>query len=243
MEPRRKAWNQQQQVLRQSLTRPYDHPGSIQKPDQEAQFSDGVQRTVELFLDQHAMVHAAGMSPQAGRWSFEDEALQGLSGQQMRLTPPGCEHSIAWVIWHLTRIEDMTMNRLVADSPQILDREGWLERMEVRLRDTGNAMDPARMADLGAAINVQALRDYRLSVGRRTCAIARLLQPEEFGHKVDPARLEQLKAAGDVPAESGWLLEYWGGLTIAGLLLMPPTRHPFVHWNEALRIRKNLSKN
>ena len=33
------------------------------------------------------------------------------------------------------------------------------------------------------------------------------------------------------------LLDYWGGLTIAGLLLMPPTRHNFVHLNEAWMLK------
>ena len=36
------------------------------------------------------------------------------------------------------------------------------------------------------------------------------------------------------------IVDYWGGLTIAGLVLMPPTRHNFVHLNEALRIRQKL---
>jgi hypothetical protein len=34
------------------------------------------------------------------------------------------------------------------------------------------------------------------------------------------------------------VLEYWGKRTIAGLLLMPPTRHCFLHLNEAMRIRQ-----
>jgi hypothetical protein len=37
------------------------------------------------------------------------------------------------------------------------------------------------------------------------------------------------------------VLEYWGGLTYAGLLLMPPTRHNFIHLNEALRVKKKVA--
>jgi hypothetical protein len=36
------------------------------------------------------------------------------------------------------------------------------------------------------------------------------------------------------------LSDYWSKKTIAGLLLMPPTRHNFVHLNEAARIRQKL---
>jgi hypothetical protein len=222
MDARRKSWNQQQQVLRQSLASLNNLP-----------------RAIDLFLRQHAMMHAAGMS-QMGLRSFEDEILGGLAEQQMRIIPRNLDHSIAWVLWHMTRIEDATMNLLVAGSPQVLLREDWLERMEIPVRDTGNAMDPDGVADLSAAINVQALQAYRLSVGRRTRAIVNQLQPHELKQKVDPARLGQMTAEGAVRAEASGLLEYWSRLTITGLLLMPPTRHAFVHWNEALLIKQKM---
>jgi hypothetical protein len=34
------------------------------------------------------------------------------------------------------------------------------------------------------------------------------------------------------------VVDYWGRLNIAGLLLMPPTRHCFVHLNESLRLKQ-----
>ncbi len=215
MDAHRSEWNQQQQALRQNLAHAQTHAQAI-----------------ELFLSQHAMVHAAGMSD-SGLWSFEDEVLDGVSAQQMRLIPRNCDHSIAWLVWHMTRCEDITMNLLVAGSPQVLLQEGWLERMKISLRDTGNAMPDAAVLEFSAAINLQALHDYRLSVGRRTREIARQLLPEQLKQKVDPARLVQVTREEAVVEAASWLLDYWGGLTLAGLLLMPPTRHNFVHWNEA----------
>ena len=38
------------------------------------------------------------------------------------------------------------------------------------------------------------------------------------------------------------LVEYWSTRTIAGLLLMPATRHPLVHLNEAMRIKGLLHR-
>ena len=222
MDARRKTWNQQQQALRQSLA-------SLDNPP----------KAIELFLSQHAMLHTAGVS-QMGLRSFEDEILDGLTSQQMRIIPRNLDHSIAWALWHMTRIEDATMNLLVAGSPQVLLQEDWLEPMEISVRDTGNAMDPDGVAELSAAINCQALRSYRLAVGIRTRAIVKQLQPHELIKRVDPVRLGQMTEEGAVRAEASRLLEYWGRLTITGLLLMPPTRHAFVHWNEALRIKQKL---
>jgi len=49
------------------------------------------------------------------------------------------DDTIAWNIWHMTRIEDITANMLIMDSSQILDDE-WLEKMSIQVKDTGNAM-------------------------------------------------------------------------------------------------------
>lgn len=220
MNPDRKLWNQQQQTLRKALSN-----------------KESFQDAMALFLIQHAMVHPEEMS-HAGMWSFEDEILEDLSKSQMCFIPHDCEHSIAWVLWHLSRIEDVTMNILVAGSPQVLLCEDWLERMEISIQSTGNGMSADGMMELSANINLAALRSYRFAVGRRTREIAKQLCPEDLGRKVEPARLQQIVKERAVDIKNGDLLDYWSSLTVAGLLLMPPTRHNFIHLNEALRIRQ-----
>jgi hypothetical protein len=222
MDAHRKEWNLKQQALRQAFTRLDDH-----------------HKAMELFLSQHAMVHAAEMSHDR-LWSFEDEVLEGVTERKMRLLPRNGEHSIVWIIWHMTRCEDITMNLLAAASPQVLLRENWLEQMKINVTDTGNAMTIDQVEELSTQIDLEALRDYRLSVGRRTRAIAGLLLPEQLKMKVDPIRLRQITMEGAVVDSASGLLDYWGGLTIAGLLLMPPTRHNFVHWNEAIRVKGKI---
>ncbi|UCC53907.1 MAG: DinB family protein [Anaerolineaceae bacterium] len=99
-------------------------------------------------------------------WSFEDDVLNDMGEEQIRRIPQNCEHSVAWLIWHMARIEDVTMNRLVAGSPQILHKDKWLERIRATVSDTGNAMDKNDVADLSAQIDIKGLRAYRLAVGR-----------------------------------------------------------------------------
>lgn len=161
-----------------------------------------------------------------------------MAEEHIRRIPPNCEHSVAWCIWHLARIEDATMNVLVASGPQILHREDWLDRMKVAVRDTGNAMDEAAVANLSATVDIEALRAYRMTVGRGTREIVQQLQPEELKQKVEPSRLQRLMDEGAVVDEARGLIDYWGRRNIAGLLLMPPTRHNMVHLNEALRLKQ-----
>jgi hypothetical protein len=207
LDPHHKAWNQGQQALRQALSR-----------------AEGHTKAVELFLVQHSMVHSAALAP-LGLWSFADEIWQGLSESAARCIPPGGEHSIAWMFWHIARIEDVSLNVLVAGHAQLLLQEAWLERLKVDARHTGNAMSPQ-------------------AVGRQTRQIVMQLSPAALKHKVEPARLQRLLDEGAVVEAAHGLIDYWGGLNLAGLLLMPPTRHNFVHLNKALKVKKKcLSSN
>jgi hypothetical protein len=217
MDTNRKFWNEQQKALRQAL--------------------EGQQAgAIALFLSQHAMLHATQVS-ETDEHSFDNELWQGLDEAATRRVPRTEEHSIAWCIWHLARIEDVTMNLLLAGSEQLFERDGWAARLKVDLHDTGNAMTPTEIAALSASVDIEALRAYRVAVGRHTRAIVSQLQPGDFKRKVESARLQRVLDEGAVCAASHGLLDYWGGLTYAGLLLMPPTRHNLVHLNEAIRLK------
>jgi hypothetical protein len=199
--------------------------------------SDQHDEAIGLFLSQHAMLHSAKMA-QTEPWSFEDQVLNDMTEERIRRIPRNCDHSVAWLLWHMTRCEDITMNLLVAGSPQILNQGRWLERMKITVRDTGNAMDKAGIANLSATIDIEALRAYRVAVGRRTREIVKRLGPEDLKQKVDPARLQRVWDEGAVVEAARGIADYWGKRTIAGLLLMPATRHNIVHLNEALQIKR-----
>jgi hypothetical protein len=222
MDTNRKFWNEQQQILQRALKQPDEHHAAI-----------------ELFLRQHAAVHAAAMS-HSEAWSFEDEVLQHISEESLRRIPKNGEHSITWILWHIARIEDVTMNLLVAGCPQILFSDGWLEQMNATICHTGNAMSAEAVAKLSAALNIEALKAYRIAVGRRTREIVQQLPPQELRRKPEAFRLDQIKAEAAVVEAASEIIDYWGGRSKAGLLLMPATRHNFMHLNEALRIKQKL---
>jgi hypothetical protein len=224
MDEKRKHWNEQQKEMERALARPVDH-----------------QAAIALCLSQHAMVHASDMSG-SGLWSFDDELWDGLSENAARRIPPNGVHSIGWMMWHTARCEDITMNLLVAGSPQVLLSGGWLEKMKVSICDTGNAMTVDEIRAYSAAVDIAAIRAYRTAVGRRTREIIQQIQPGSLKQKVAPARIQQVWAEGAVVEAARWLTDYWGSRTIAGLLKMPATRHNMVHLNEAMRIKPSTNK-
>ncbi len=216
----RQQWNARQQALQKALQRPEDHP-----------------ELLDLFLAQHGMLHAAEVSaPTPVDYSFDEELWDGLSEARARQVTG--EHSIAWMMWHCARCEDITFNMLIAGSPQVLHSQGWPARLKISIPDTGNSMTPAEVASFSAAIDLPALRGYRSAVGCRTRQIAAQVEPKAWKNKVDPARIQRVLAEKAVLENETWLTDYWGSRTWGGLLLMPATRHLLVHLNEALKAKK-----
>ena len=103
-------------------------------------------------------------------------------------------------------------------------------------------MDDLSVAELSANIDIKALRDYRIAVARRTRQVVKRLQAKDFKQKVDPCRIEKVLEEGAVAPEAMEITDYWSKKTIAGLLLMPPTRHCILHLNEAIRIKQKIRK-
>jgi len=43
--------------------------------------------------------------------------------------------------------------------------------------------------------------------------------------------------------DSSWPLDYWGNKTVAGIQLMPITRHQVGHLNESMRLKNKMKNN
>ena len=200
---------------------------------------DQQEQAIQLFMIQHALLHAQNMA-QTESWSYKDEVFNNISDSQMRCIPQDAEHSAGWILWHITRCEDITMNLLVAGESQVLHEGDWMMQMKTSQKDTGNAMTREEIADFSAKIGVNMLRAYRLAVGRRTREIVTLLPPDALKQKVEPALVQRVFEEGAVVESAKGVAEYWGKRTVAGLLLMPATRHHLTHFNEVLKLKSKF---
>jgi hypothetical protein len=213
----RKYWNQQFKILQDTWPKPNN-------------FSE----CIDICLQLHGMVHSAAPE-QAVPVSFEDELWAVLSEEAFRKLHHG-DQSIAWKLWHAGRIEDMTMNVLIAGESQVIDENGWYGKLNVKARDTGNAMNEDEITEMSNSIGIEALRAYRNEVARRTRQVIRSLRPQDLKRKADAARLDSLMADGSLVPGAQGIYDYWKKKTYAGLLLMPATRHILVHINESMRL-------
>jgi len=221
-----KPWNNEIKQLREIILKP-----------------DRIEESRRLSLSLHAMVHSSIMSG-IDKKTFEDELWEELDENTFRTSKNEKGRTIAYGIWHSTRIEDITMNLLVAGDKQIFNRENWKERLNSKIADTGNAMSANEIMEFSKVINMQELKNYRIQVGRRTRDIIKNLSTVDMKRKFDKYRLQRILDEGavlDVEA-SNWLIDFWERKNVSGIILMPVTRHQVVHINESLSAKRNLSK-
>jgi len=218
----RKNWTQRQDQLRKALT-------------SKTHFDEAI----ELFLSQHAAVHTAEISGNSG-WSLHDEVLAGLNDESLRRVPRLGQNSIVWLLWHITRIEDMTINTLVFGQPQIWNSI-WAERLAFPLPDCGASMDELEVADFSARICAPALIEYRAAVGASTRQVVSCLSAAQAREIVLIPTVQKLVDEGSISLKANWLFEYYTNRTRAFFLTRTATSHNFIHLNEAGRIARKLA--
>lgn len=193
---------------------------------------------MKLALEMHAFTHTGEVSCSSAP-TFCDELLDGLEDGDYSVMPTEKDETIAWHLWHIARIEDLVGNLLIAKRPQIFDGE-WMDRMNVTVRDTGNVMTDEQIIGLSEQINKQELISYRNAVGRRTREILKSLTPDDLKRKPEAEYLDRLVSEGGLLEEKGsvWLKNFWGKHTVAGLILLPLTRHHMMHLPDSVAIKE-----
>jgi len=221
-----KHWNEKLQELRKIILKPEE-----------------IDKTKKLCLELHEMVHMGKMS-NINVKTFEDELWENLDEETIRTATNEKGRTIVYGIWHSTRIEDITMNILVADFKQVFEEEDWLQKINSSIKDTGNALTKEEILEFSKYININQLKEYRIAVGRKTRKIINNLNGTDLNRKMKKERLQRILDEGAVEnvEAANWLIEFWGKKNVAGILLMPVIRHHVVHINESLRAKKNGSK-
>ena len=217
-----KPWNNEIKQLREMILKP-----------------DKIEESKSLALSLHAMVHSSIMSG-IDKKTFEDELWEGLDENKFKTSTNEKGRTIAYGIWHSSRIEDITMNLLVAGEEQIFTKGNWQERINSKIKDTGNAMSETEIMEFSKDINMEELKNYRVEVGRRTRDIIKKLSFEDMKRRFDKQNLQRILEEGAVlyVEASNWLIDFWGRKNVSGIILMPVTRHHMVHINESLSAKK-----
>ena len=192
-----------------------------------------------LFLEIHAKLNLSDVSNTAK--NEVDNLLCDLDREEYAMMPTSKDETIAWALWHIARLEDLTMNLLVAREEQIFNQE-WKERLNVTITDTGNALSEEEIMELSRAVDIGELIRYRSAVAKKTRHIVCSLNAADMKRKVRSDDCDKILSVGGVTQQenSRWLLDFWGKKDVAGLLLMPPTRDVMLHLNDCCKWKENI---
>ena len=111
-------------------------------------------------------------------------AVNGLTPEELSFRPDAESNSIAWLVWHLTRIQDDHVAGL-DDGRQRWTAEGWVDRFALRLDpgDTGYGHDPETVSLVTA--DAAMLLDYYEDVHQRTLRFVAALSEADLERVVD----------------------------------------------------------
>ena len=200
-----------------------------------------IERIRELTLEVHAMEHPAEISGKTNKTIADYVLDYMLLGNQNAIVPredydvdlhyagtrkvPMC-----WQFWHTYRIEDLVSNILMVNQNQIFNTE-WQRKIGASITDTGNALEFNEAVAFGRGLNVEALRDYMITVGKNTRSILNNLTLEQIQSMVPEEWVMRILEEGGVTTDfrSVWLLVFWGRLTRGGMILTPMTNHHMMH--------------
>ncbi len=219
-------WNNNQKLLRTLISKDSTHSAAI-----------------DLCLKQHAMVHRSEVSDYH-QSTLEDPLWNNITEDIFRDFVNSDHGTIARNMWHSTRIEDITMNLLVAEDIQVFKTDNWQERLNTTIQDTGNAMTNQEVIEFSRNVNMPELINYRVAVGKKSQQIINTLSYKDLKTRVSLSGLKAIIDQGAVLDIEGanWLIDFWSKKNVAGILLMPATRHNLVHINQSKRIKQKLIK-
>lgn len=152
--------------------------------------------------------------------------------------------TIAYSIWHILRIEDIVAHSLIQNDEEIFFRKGFCDSIGSPIITTGNELSGQQIADFSRRLNVNQLFCYLEEVKMSTDMLLKNLSFGDLKRKFDEMDKERLKLLQVVSSDenAAWLIDYWCGKNIRGLIQMPFSRHWIMHVEAGLRIQKGIQK-
>lgn len=152
--------------------------------------------------------------------------------------------TIAYSIWHIFRIEDIVAHTLIKEDEQVFFSGNYQKRINSPIITTGNELVKQQISDFSQLLDLNELYSYAQEVKKSTENIVKELSFTDMKRKISEERKEYLKSLNAVSTDEKavWLIDYWCGKNIGGLIQMPFSRHWIMHTEACLRIKSGILK-
>jgi len=113
-----------------------------------------------------------------------DATLEGLGEAELTFRADAEANSIAWLVWHMTRVEDDHVCD-VAGTEQAWTAEGWFERFGLPFDKAAHGYGHNSEEVAQVKVSADLLRGYRAAVSRRTLEFVKGVSAGDLDRVVD----------------------------------------------------------
>ena len=107
------------------------------------------------------------------------DALDGLTPEELTWRAGPQANPVGWILWHMTRVEDMWFQFFIQRQPEIWERDGWNEKFGLPTRDIGFDHTPAQVSDF-PAYDLKEMLAYGAAVRAETLSYLKAVTPEQM---------------------------------------------------------------
>ena len=150
--------------------------------------------------------------------------------------------TIAYSLYHIFRIEDITANSLIKKDTQIFFANNYQQKINSPIITTGNELAGQEIAEFSQKLDIDGLYSYIADVDGATTELLKNLSHSDLKTKMTETDRENLIKLKTVSEDENavWLIDYWCGNDVVGLIKMPLSRHWIMHVEACLRVRNKV---
>ena len=150
--------------------------------------------------------------------------------------------TVAYSLWHIFRIEDIVAHTLIAGDEPVFFRGDYQRKINSPIVTTGNELTGEDMIRFSQALCIDELYAYMEAVDAASTKILENLTYGDLKLKISDEKRKALENLGVVSKDENawWLIDYWCGKDIRGLIQMPFSRHWIMHIEACIRIMEKL---
>lgn len=119
--------------------------------------------------------------------SYLTKALDGLTQEEAAWSPGTECNSIAFILWHMVRLEDFYINRVIQREAEFYEREGWREKLGTPVNETGYQYTTEQLRAWPVP-QLSVLVAYSDSVRHKTVEFLRSVDPKKLSEVPRPER-------------------------------------------------------
>jgi len=199
----------------------------------EASFREGIDVLIELRDDLFGQITSILNTYPAD--AFYQMPFAGADGYHSK--------TLSYSMWHIFRIEDIVAHTLIKQDEQVLFSGDWVKKTKSPIITTGNELQGDEIAQFSKKLDVKAVYDYCKAVMEASNDLLKNLDYKELKRKFseeDKKRVIDTKCVS-TDENAFWLVDYWCGKDVKGLIKMPFSRHWIMHIEAMCRITNKLS--